>query len=156
MSVNDIISAQNDLIAHTHQIAMWPAKWRGYSNTHTWETHQLNPTSANNIPEESGIYTILIMPNIAAHPLCSYLMYVGKANSLRNRFRNYLTSERLESGRPKIYRLLNMYSENLYFCFTLVSEVDLDTIENNLIDAYVPCCNDRLPASLSPIRRGAF
>ncbi len=156
MTVNDIINEQNQLKAHTHDIPMWPVKWITYLDKHTWEIHELQLSSVSNIPNESGIYTLLIMPRIADHPACSYLMYVGQAKSLQVRFRQYLTSERKESGRPKIYRLLNIYSDYMFFCFTRVSETNLNTVEHRLIDAYVPCCNDRLPSNLSPIRRGAF
>jgi excinuclease UvrABC nuclease subunit len=36
-------------------------------------------------------------------------MYVGRTNSLRRRFNEYLNERKRETGRPKIYRLLNMY-----------------------------------------------
>jgi len=82
-------------------------------------------------------------------------MYVGKAVSLRNRFCNYLTSERRESGRPMIYRMLNRYSDYLLFCYTLVERERLLDIEKALADAYIPPTNKQFSAEINPVR-GAF
>lgn len=157
MSVADIIKEQDDLKAHCWDIVLWPKKWQDYScsQTSSWETYRLGNVDRENIPDQPGIYTLLIQPGIAKHPACSYLMYVGKATSLRNRFRNYLVWERRESGRPKIVRLLNKYSDHLWFCFCRIPQECLTEVEDALITAHLPPCNDQLPAEIRAVR-GAF
>jgi len=63
------------------------------------------------------IYTLLIQPGIANHPACSYVMYVGPAVDLSKRFGDYLTKERLESGRPNIVEPLHVYENHVWLCF---------------------------------------
>lgn len=157
MTVTDVIKDQDDLAGHTYEFVLWPRQWRSYvsTRTHSWIFHRLDERERSNIPSASGIYTLLMQPGIANHPQCSNVMYVGKAVSLRNRFGEYLSKERRETGRPKIFRLLNKYDEHLWFCFTLVPKRQLQAVEDALINAYVPPCNDSLPADLRPVR-GAF
>lgn len=154
----DILNEQDEMKAHTHEFVLWPRKWQGYDGINLvcdWQMHRLVEAERSIIPTQSGIYTLLVQPGIALHPACSYLMYVGQASSLRRRFGDYLTSEKRESGRPKIFRLLNKYENNLWFCYTLVPRDQLDVYEDALMESYVPPNNDRLPASLRPIK-GAF
>lgn len=157
MPDRDIIREQDEAIAHRREFILWPSKWEGFDRTkvYGWQWHKLDASERPNIPDEPGIYTLLIQPGIAGHPLCSYLMYVGQAVSLRTRFADYLTRERRESGRPKIFRLLNKYSNYIWFCFTIVPEETLDDVEDSLMNAYIPPCNDQLPIEIRPVR-GAF
>src|SRR5579864_635031 len=112
MAVTDIINEQNEFSAHTYAVTLWPKRWKGYSNPHPlkWTLVKLEDASrkANAVPSGAGIYTLLVQPGIADHPSCSFLLYVGQTKSLLARFGDYLTSEKKETGRPKIFRLLNM------------------------------------------------
>lgn len=153
----DILNLQDEYISHTHQITLWPRQWQDFNDARDfiWEFLPLTETERQNIPSGPGIYSILIQPNIARHPCCSYLMYLGKAKSLRTRFNNYLNAERRDTGRPMIYRMLNRYSDYLIFCFTQVPIDELDVIEDSLLAAYMPPNNKQLPAGLNDVR-GAF
>lgn len=159
MSVNDIIRDQDEMKAHTYEFILWPRRWQDFQTnpnaTYDWTIRRLDKSEKNGIPDKPGIYTLLIQPGIAGHPACSYLMYVGQAQSLRHRFEDYLGSERRETGRPKIFRLLNKYSDYIWFCFTPVSLAELDNVEKTLIKAYEPPCNNQIPAEVSKVR-GAF
>lgn len=159
MAVKDVINEQDEFVAHTYSITLWPKRWKGYVNPAalTWTLVALEDATrkAKAVPAVSGIYTLLVQPGIANHPNCSFLLYVGQTKSLYTRFGQYLTSEKKETGRPKIFRLLNKYEGHIKFCFTPVPQMDLDSIEDALIDAYVPFCNDDLPADLRPVV-GAF
>ena len=154
-TVHDIIKEQDELAAHSPPITMWPKKWKSYPNPRvlSWKLVRLVNASRNSVPFKSGIYSLLIRPDIAAHPSCSYLMYIGQTVDLRTRFGNYLTSERKETGRAKLFRLLNRYDEYLWFCFCEVPEADLDTVEDALIEAYVPHANGDFPADMRPVVR---
>ena len=106
---------------------------------------------SKSVPSVSGIYTLLVQPGIADHPSCSFLLYVGQAKSLFSRFGQYLTSEKKVTGRPRIFRLLNVYEGHIKFCFTPVAQKDLDVVEDALIGAYIPLCNKNMPADLRPV-----
>jgi hypothetical protein len=108
----------------------------------------------NKVP---GIYTLLVQPGIASHPSCSYLMYVGQTHNLHLRFLNYLKYEKRIRKRPNIFRLLNIYDDHIWFCFTKVAPDELDKYENGLMNAYIPPVNDvnRFPAEMRKLK-GAF
>lgn len=158
MAVIDIINEQNEYQAHRHQFALWRRKWQEYRDVNAldWQIYPLADHERQRIPNEPGIYTLLVQPGIANHPACSYLVYVGRTGSLRRRFGNYLNQEKRETGRPKIFRLLNMYPDHTWFCFSVVPETDLGAVEDALITAYIPPANDRLPAEISRIVRGVL
>ena len=91
-------------------------------------------------------------------------MYVGIARgnpgypgrTLRKRFSDYLYEQNNLSGRPKILRLLNKYKGYLHFCYSTINDSErLKDIENALIKAFDPPCNDQHPVKLNPVR-GAF
>jgi hypothetical protein len=157
--VKDVINEQDDFAAHTLSITLWPKKWQGYANPHplSWTLVKLEDAArkAKAVPPKAGIYTLLVQPGVAAHPHCSFLLYVGQTKSLLKRFGQYLTTEKKATGRPKIFRLLNRYDGYIWFCFSQVPENDLDLVEDSLIEAYVPHCNDDFPADLRPVV-GAF
>jgi excinuclease UvrABC nuclease subunit len=155
MSVNDIIEKQDEMKSHSYDFTLWPAGWGKFKLRYEWKSHKLEKSTTNNIPDQAGIYTLLIQPGIAGHPACSYLMYVGRTKSLRRRFRDYLNKEKLSSGRPKIFRLLNKYSDYLWFCYTIIETETLQNTEKELIEAYVPPCNDQIPAKIHKVI-GAF
>ena len=154
--VSDIIKFQNGMREHQHSFTLWPQQWATYPNSHDWQRAKLDDAERGNVPDTPGIYTLLTLPGTAGHPCCSYLMYVGKANSLRRRFGDYLGKERRESGRPKVFRFLNQYSAHIWFCFTQVEKGDLRDVEDGLLVAYLPPLNDQFPAEFNKVVRGAF
>ena len=157
MVVTDIINEQDEFKAHCYEFALWRRKWQEYRDICVldWQLYPLADHERPSIPDQPGIYTLLVQPGIASHPACSYLMYVGQTTSLRRRFGEYLTSEKRETGRPKIFRLLNMYPDHAWFCFSLVPDANLDVVEAALLTAYIPPANDQLPAQVRRVT-GAF
>lgn len=155
MAVVNLIAEQNEMKAHSYEFVLWPRKWREFRDIYvlSWQTYQLIEHERPNVPDAAGIYSLLVQPGIASHPACSYVMYVGQTTSLHRRFGEYLTKERRETGRPKIFRLLNLYPDHIFFCCVPVSETDLSTMEDALRSAYIPPANDQLPADISRIRR---
>lgn len=159
VDVQDIIREQDELKSHSIEFVLWPRQWLRHKDNqdYQWYTYKLAIDNLSQIPNDSGIYTLIIQPAIFAHPACSYLMYVGQTISLNRRFKQYLTSEKRATGRPKIYRMLNRYTDNLWFCYTPIPSADLDSIEDRFVAAFVPPCNsdNRLPAELRHAK-GAF
>ena len=154
-SLDIIIQSQNEALNHRHEFTLWPRRWGTYPELHEWQTIRLDTLEKKNIPDCPGIYTLVAVPQIANHPACSYLMYVGKTKSLRRRFGEYLSQERRESGRPKIFRFLHLYTDHVWFCFTLVQSTSLDSVETGLRDAYIPPLNEDFSGELSKVV-GAF
>jgi hypothetical protein len=159
MAVDDIIEEQDGLKKHTYDMRLWPRQWTAYQNRVPcqWQEKRLEVGSRLSIPETSGVYTLILISGVAGHPFSSYLMYVGQTNNLRERFGQYLTTERGERGRPKIVRLLNLYDSHLWFCYTEAPLTDISTLEDDLMEAFLPPCNSpsRFPASIRPAV-GAF
>jgi hypothetical protein len=157
LTVTDIIKEQDELKAHTLDITLWPKRWKAFVQPHplAWTILRLEKPQQTSVPKSAGIYTILVQPGIAGHPSCSFLLYVGKSKNLYVRFGQYLTTERRVVGRPKVFRMLNTYSDYAWFCFTPVPQAQIGMVEDVLIGAYIPHCNDDFPADLRPVV-GAF
>lgn len=156
-SVNDLLSAQDEYPSHKVDFVLWPRMWQTYRTSLglSWHLCQLSSNNRNGIPSCSGIYTFLVQPMLFDHPACSYLMYVGQSSNLNRRFGEYLTTEKRISGRPKIFRMLNKYPDNLWFCYTSVPQNELSSVEDRLTAAYMPPFNDQFPAEVRRIV-GAF
>ena len=157
MPVNDILKEQDDLVSHAHRFFLWPRAWLGFANNIplAWQLNRLATVEAPNVPASPGVYSLLVRPEIADHPACSYLMYVGKTRSLRRRFREYLLREKQETGRPKIFRLLMKYPDHVWFCFANTPLDAIDELEDALIRAYMPPMNDQFPVEVRRVI-GAF
>lgn len=149
----DLVAQQNEYNNHVWPMCLWPGQWNACkpSAKLSWKTVTLDPSKRAAVPAAPGIYSLLVQPGIASHAECSYLMYLGKASSLRSRFGNYLTSERLR--RPKIVRLLEMYNDHIHFCYSQVPKTKLDAVEEQLYTAYVPPCNAQFSGELSRAKR---
>lgn len=151
--VHDLIENQDALLARQYRFILSPEKWSAYRDKRItgWKLVRLQKTERSSIPSVSGIYTLLVQPLVAKHPSCSYLMYVGQAVNLRKRFGEYLSQERKASGRPKVFRLLNVYDKHIWFAYADVPENQLNAVEDGLIEAYLPPCNDKLPAAIRQV-----
>jgi len=150
----DLIIDENEAKAHVHRFPLWPRKWDEFDRRdfdYSWVLEKLDADSQGNIPNESGIYTLLVQPGIANHIACSYLMYLGKSNSLRRRFGEYLNEAQRSSGRPLIHRFLNMYPDHSWFCYAIIPDHDLESYEDLLLEAYLPPKNKKFPARVRRI-----
>ena len=151
ISVHDLIEGQDYLKARRCIFVLAPKLWATYrdSSIKGWTFSRLRKWERSKIPVVSGIYTLLIQPNVARHSKCSYLMYIGQAVNLKKRFGEYLNGEQLATGRPKIFRLLNIYEHYVWFGYARVTRSRLDNLEKALIKTHLPPCNDKLPASIA-------
>jgi hypothetical protein len=162
--VVNFIDEEDKLKSRSVNITLMPEAWQKFQQKQaafpcSWKVIKLDDACKNDpdLTKEPGIYTLLVQPGIAQHPSCSYLMYVGQTTNLFNRFRNYLSREKRKRIRPNVFRLLNIYNGNIWFCFTKVLSNQLDDYENALMNAYIPPVNnvDRLPSEIRSIK-GAF
>jgi excinuclease UvrABC nuclease subunit len=146
MTVVDILKEQDNVSSHRLSFILMPKLWQEYRVSHNWVMHPCNQAQKSLIPDIPGIYTLLVQPGIASHPSCSYLMYVGKATSLKRRFGEYFSERKRATGRPNIIFLFNKFENNLWFCYTTINKDQLSSVENALIDAYMPPLNDQIQA----------
>lgn len=155
LAVDILEQQQDDMKSHAHEFILWPRQWEQYKLTTNliWEVHRLDDAERAKIPNVAGVYTLLVQPGIADHPGASFLMYVGKTKSLNRRFGEYLNEGKRITGRPKLFRLLRKYPNNIWFCFSRVSAKKLRKVEDDLIVAYIPPANDKFPASISKVVR---
>ena len=146
MTIVDILKEQDQVASHRMSFILMPDKWQLYQATHQWIIQRCEKSVKSQIPDIPGIYTFLVQPGIASHPSASYLMYVGKANSLRTRFGQYFSERKRNTGRPNIIFLFNKYPDHLWFCYTPVPKAQLGYTENELIGAFMPPLNDQIQA----------
>ncbi len=157
--VADLLDERAQLKAHIWCFRLWPRQWAAYNLTFRfeWKIYPFQRDQLSNIPRHPGIYGLVIQPGIALHSNCSYLMYIGKAEStLRDRFRKYFYERDDPMARPKILELLNRYEGYVHFyCSTIEQRERIKQIEDALINAFLPPCNTDLPAETRRIA-GAF
>ena len=159
----DLIEEIDQAKSFLRQFILWPDKWNAFPidlGALNWQEYVFRPASLVNIPESKGVYTFVIKPNIANHPSCAYLMYVGKTikQDLRTRFRQYL-DEQAGKGkpRPKVEYILSKYSEHLYFvCLPLDEGFDPTAVEDELMKAWAPPVNDAWPAEVRRVYKSIF
>ncbi|MDR2719244.1 MAG: GIY-YIG nuclease family protein [Nitrososphaerota archaeon] len=151
--ITDIIDDYKNSACWRKEFFLCPTAWSQYHFSHQWQGNKLEENSIDQIPDSPGIYTLILQPNIAGHPSCSYLVYVGQTVSLRNRFKDYLRKEKRAKGRPKLFMFLNMYDGFVCFYYTLISQDQLNTVEKGLLVAYQPPLNTAIPGKLGKIRR---
>ena len=155
MSVNDILrerTERKELKAHTWPLTMWPQRWASYNlpDQFNWEIYPFRRDQTNNIPNQPGIYSFVVQPGIASYSYCSYLMYIGKTmRPLQERFKEYFLEQNNPAGRPLILDVLYDYQGYILFCCSAIGQRErINEIENSLVRAFLPPCNDQFPAGV--------
>ncbi|MCX7860152.1 MAG: hypothetical protein N2385_08680, partial [Chloroflexus sp.] len=102
---------------HVNRLILSPKQWSQYcvDIDLNWEIVKFDKKNKNLIPNnQSGVYTFVIKPNIANHPECAYLMYVGKTErqTFRDRFMQYFRERK--KGRPRIKAMLALWPNNIW------------------------------------------
>lgn len=156
MDTLDIVNQQDNFISFRRDFFLNTKKWKSISNypDFNWYSLPFTREKLAEIPEAPGIYTFVINPKYTNHPQ-RYLCYIGKADSLKKRYRDYLSERNRESGRPKIIRLLIKWERFIEFTYTLIEKQELNRIESDLIDAFIPPSNERVSSEVHKIK-GAF
>jgi len=151
--VDPIDNLTDELMIHRWEFHLVPRLWSVCDvEPLDWAEVRLAVENKCEVPEASGVYTLLIGPKVASHPHCSYLVYVGKSNNLRRRFSEYLAEMR-NRRRPKVYRFLNKYEEHVCYCFATLAEALVVDAETALINAFMPPCNSDFTGDVGTARR---
>lgn len=154
MSFFDLAS---DVNRHKHSFTLWPYRWPKYKSLATlaWKEYVFDVSQAHTVPENPGVYTFFIKPKVDTLDV-SYLIYIGKTDRpLRERFVEYCRGLNKPEVRPKIYSWLKMYQGFVVFrCAEVTaSAVTPKHIEDQLLMAFIPPCNESFPAEVSKLVR---
>jgi len=140
-------------------VILMPSAWEAWKlPALTWKTCHFESTAAASIPNDRrGVYTFVIQPGIAGHPLCAFLAYVGKAagkSGFRARYSKYRAElKRTDSDRPLVNRMVKKWYKYLWFCYAEVADPNIKNVEDELLSAYLPPINTEFPAKVSAAMR---
>lgn len=131
-----------------------PNQWSAYPNRIklAWEVVKFNSENANLLPtDKKGVYSFILQPGIADHPLLAYPLYIGmtKKQSFQVRYRQYLHEPQHRKPRPLIKEMLTHWSEHLYFVYAPIEDENIiKNVEDDLLIALIPPFNSRFPAEI--------
>lgn len=134
---------------HRVRFTLWCRMWDEFQQSVAldWVDHPFEDGEVDNIPSSPGVYAFLVQPRLAGGLDVSYLLYIGESGNLKRRFRDYLDEVEDQNARPRIVIYLNRYLRYLRFCCaTLPSNVSTTDIEDELLAAFIPPLNKKLPA----------
>lgn len=138
-----------------------PKQWSRYSGRAplVWASCLVTSHNISSIPNDKhGIYSFVVVPSVAQHA-CAYLMYIGMARdqSLQARIKQYIAEARSRDGRELIKDLFRRWRNHLHVYYATVADATLiEEIEDRLILAYLPPCNDKLPAKCGSLVKAAW
>ncbi len=149
----------DDYKLHCQTLVMWPIQWQGYKHPASlhWRDVLFSEAGQTKVPYKRGIYAFLIKPGIARLN-ARYLMYIGKTDrTLRTRYGEYLAEKGSDRGRPQVIKLLQRYEGFIHFCYAPVkTTASLSKLEDQLIEAFVPPANNRLPGRIGRLSKAKF
>jgi len=141
--------------AHQHAFMLWASQWDKFpvSIALNWDDFGLAGTEAHRIPEQRGVYAFLVQPALANGLNVSYLMYIGRTENLKRRFREYVRMGPYDRH-PKLAIHLNTYRYYTRFCCATVPDGhNLPELEDALLEAFIPPLNTQFPSKISGIMR---
>lgn len=138
------------------RMVLAPKQWQSCSLpiTLSWRGVKFEKGNASNVPKHAkGVYSFVVKPEIANHPSCAYLLYVGKAQdqALRDRFTQYFDEKAKgdKSRRPHVTEMLLKWDGFLWFYYTEISSAaKIMEVEDCLLAAYLPPSNRHFPSSV--------
>ena len=122
MTLNDFARAKkSQSVLRDHRVDRFllvPAQWSKFRTrvTLNWSRVKFHKSSIPSVPNNRrGVYTLVVEPEIAAHPAISYLMYVGLVDTsdLRTRFKSYLREPKKKKPRDHILHMIERWPDNL-------------------------------------------
>jgi len=140
-----------------NRMLLYPLQWKNYvspiTQTLNWIPVKFKQGNATDVPNDfGGVYSFVVRPDIAQHPQCAYLMYVGKAIIFRKRYYRYQKYDRdaiWESGQPHVAEMIHKWSEYLWFYYAKVDDKNMiKKTETSLIHAFIPPANREIGGKL--------
>ncbi len=141
------------------------ASWQAYQPITRLNWRFVKYDSSSNAPTQRGVYAFVLCPVTilsTSVPPFGFIFYVGETGdhgneSLRTRLRSY-RNKRQQRSRARIYSMIDLWSEHLYFYYAVVrSAVSTKEVEKLLLDALLPPCNEKdFSARVSNARKAAL
>ena len=140
------------ILQHVKKFLLFPDFWSEPVNqlpiSLIWCCEKFNKTNLSKIPESTGIYAFVLIPEYNNFIKTKYLFYTGKTNrTLRKRYKDYL-NEKEGKGKPrkKVHKMLNQYNGQLYFYYSKITNpLDVNKCEECMINTFVPHVNTQIP-----------
>lgn len=161
--MHDILTYQHSTEFQSFEVKLMilnPNLWVKYPNRIrlSWQRIKFHASEVSNVPDDSnGVYSFVVIPDIAEHIACAYMLYVGKTErNFRARYKEYLNDQDLtkKTNRFHIRDMLNKWKDHLWFCYAPINQAMLITqIERDLINSYLPPYCKEYPAEVrEPMR----
>lgn len=143
---------KGQLKLHIRKFLLYPEYWNDVSNqipyNLSWKGYKFEKKNEVKIPDHKGVYCFIVKPQISNFFETKYLFYVGQTTrTLRQRFYEYLDDQTGKGKpRPKVYEMLKLYQDNLYFFFSNINDnSQIDEVEEKLLNTFVPHINTDIP-----------
>ncbi len=166
MAVNDLASRRKkakDIREYREdRFILYPKHWAAFkcSVPLTWTRVKFREADATSVPNDKiGVYSFIAIPEIAQHPACHYLLYVGmvETSNFRTRFRSYLGEHKKPKPRDHIIMMIERWKKYLWFYYAeLPTSTIVKPTEDSLLTAYIPPVNREWPAAIGPLVRMLF
>lgn len=154
---------------HLKRMFLYPKFWSEFQLpvgvTLNWRTIKFGDDSTeNHFLNSCGVYSFNVIPNIASHPHASFLLYIGQTTRpIRQRYLEYkrdLKKKAELTSRPHVTVMLQKWEKYLNFSYAplmnakpkiFVDKQLINSTENALIKAYLPCVNKDYPAEIAEV-----
>lgn len=106
--------------------------------------------SMQNLPDDKGgIYIFIVKPEIVPNTHL-YILYIGRAQNTASQNLKKRCCEYLNDTRPKIFAMKESWGKNLYIRYLPLTDNNIiNKLEEELIEAILPPCNDKYPRSIT-------
>jgi hypothetical protein len=147
---------------HVPRFILCPIQWSAYpcQVQLTWQKIKFTASNVNLVPDNKvGVYSFVVNAEVAQHPACSYLLYIGKVRdqNFRKRYKQYLGTLASWKSRPHIADMIEKWADHLWFYYAEVANTSLiDQLEEDLISAFLPPVNRQWPAKITHVMRMIF
>ena len=122
-----------------------------------WVRSDFPPSARSSIPKAPGVYVFVVTTDVFDFPCANGLFYVGKATNLYERIGAYIGDENkrfLNSTRPLVWRMLNLWSGHLKYFYTITADVaSAEHLETEMMNALRPPFNRQYDATTSKTMR---
>ncbi|MBT3383073.1 MAG: hypothetical protein HN778_02645 [Prolixibacteraceae bacterium] len=143
---------KGQLQLHVRKFLLYPEFWISEENlvgiVLDWQQKKFTNENVADIPEEKGLYCFVVKPEVPNFFETKYLFYIGQTKrTLRIRYGEYLSDQRgVGKPRNKIYEMLNLYRNNIYFYYAKIANADIiEENEEKLLNTFMPAINTKIP-----------
>lgn len=154
----DFFTKKAEIKLHIRKFLLYPKFWEDSSNHFmnklNWKRKKFLHSNKSKIPIQKGIYCFVLKPTVPNFFETRYLLYHGQTSrTLRKRFEEYLDDQKGKGKpRPKVFEMLNLYKNYLYFYFAeITSSTLIDEAEEKFLNTFIPQINTSIPkAKINP------